>query len=147
MGTFDEVGILYARTVFDPLMILDADGTPQPYLAQSVTPNSDYTVWTITMRPNLVFHNGAPCDAAAVAANFNAQKASAAHRAGPDHGRQRSSVTSPLVVTVTMKSPWVPVRLLPDRRHRRPVRLHRRAHLAGQRQPDQPGRHRSLRLP
>ena len=54
MGTFDEVGILYARTVFDPLMILGADGTPQPYLAQSVTPNGDYTVWTITMRPNLV---------------------------------------------------------------------------------------------
>ena len=70
-GTFDEVGILYARTVFDPLMILGADGTPQPYLAESVTPNSDYTVWTITMRPNLVFHNGAPCDAAAVAANFD----------------------------------------------------------------------------
>ena len=26
------------------------------------------------MRPNLVFHNGAPCDAAAVAANFTAQQ-------------------------------------------------------------------------
>ena len=30
----------------------------QPYLAQSITPNADYTVWTITMRPNVVFHNG-----------------------------------------------------------------------------------------
>ena len=40
--------------------ILDANGTPQPYLAESVTPNADYTVWTITMRPNLVFHNGTP---------------------------------------------------------------------------------------
>ncbi len=106
-GTFDEVGIMYARTVFDPLMILSASGTPQPYLAQSVTPNSDYTVWTITMRPNLVFHNGAPCDAAAVAANFNAQKASAL--TGPALVTVESiTVTSALVVTVTMKSPWVP---------------------------------------
>ena len=63
-GTFDEVGIMYARTVFDTLMILDANGLPQPNLAQSVTSNADGTVWTITMRPNLKFHNGAACDAA-----------------------------------------------------------------------------------
>ena len=106
-GTFDEVGILYARTVFDPLMILAADSTPQPYLAQSVTPNGDYTVWTITMRPNLVFHNGSPCDAAAVAANFAAHKASAL--TGPAITTiDTVTVTSPLVVTIIMKSPWVP---------------------------------------
>ena len=106
-GTFDEVGILYARTVFDPLMILAADSTPQPYLAQSVTPNGDYTVWTITMRPNLIFHNGSPCDAAAVAANFAAHKASAL--TGPAITTiDTVTVTSPLVVTITMKSPWVP---------------------------------------
>ena len=51
---FDETGILYARTVFDPLTIIASDGSVQPYLAQSITPNADYTVWTITMRPNLV---------------------------------------------------------------------------------------------
>ncbi len=106
-GTFDEVGILYARTVFDPLMILAADSTPQPYLAQSVTPNGDYTVWTITMRPNLIFHNGSPCDAAAVAANFAAHKASAL--TGPAITTiDTVTVTSPLVVTIIMKSPWVP---------------------------------------
>ena len=75
-GTYDEVGILYARTVFDPLMILDATGTPQPYLAESVTPSTDYTQWTITLRSGLLFHDGTSCDASAVAANFTAQKAS-----------------------------------------------------------------------
>ncbi len=106
-GTYDEVGIIYARTVFDSLMILSASGTPQPYLAQSVTPNADYTVWTITMRPNLKFHNGAVCDAAAVAANFNAHKASAL--TGPAlTNLDTVVVTSPLVLTLTMKSPWVP---------------------------------------
>jgi peptide/nickel transport system substrate-binding protein len=107
MGTFDEVGILYARTVFDPLLILGADGTPKPYLAESVTANSNYTVWTITLRPNLVFHNGAPCDAAAVVANFEAHKASAL--TGPSLTTVAAvAATSPLVVTILMKSAWVP---------------------------------------
>jgi len=106
-GTFDEVGILYARTVFDTLMILDTGGLPQPNLAQSVTSNADGTVWTITMRPNLKFHNGAPCDASAVAANFKAHQASLL--TGPALTPLESVVvTSPLVVTITMKTPWVP---------------------------------------
>ncbi len=107
LGTFDTTGILYARTVFDPLAIISSDGTVQPYLAASITPNSDYTVWTVTMRPNVVFHNGTPCDAAAVAANFEAQQTSLL--TGPAVTTIDSvSVTSPLEVTVTMKSPWVP---------------------------------------
>jgi len=107
LGTFDEVGIMYARTVFDTLMILDANGVPQPNLAESVTPNSDATVWTITMRPNITFHNGAPCDAAAVVANFEAHIASLL--TGPALTPLQSVVaTSPSVVTITMKTPWVP---------------------------------------
>ena len=79
----------------------------QPYLAQSITPNPDYTVWTITMRPNLVFHNGTPCDGAAVAENFALQQASGLTGAALTTIAD-VSVPSPLVVTVTMKSPWVP---------------------------------------
>jgi len=106
-GTFDEVGIMYARTVFDTLMILDAEGVPQPNLAESVTSNSTGTVWTITVRPNIEFHNGAPCDGAAVAANFKAHQASLL--TGPALTPIQSIVvTSPQVVTITMKTPWVP---------------------------------------
>ena len=70
-GRFDETGVLYARTVFDPLTIIAADGSVQPYLAQAITPNADYTVWTITARPNVRFHDGTPCDAAAIAGSLN----------------------------------------------------------------------------
>jgi peptide/nickel transport system substrate-binding protein len=106
-GTFDTTGILYARTVFDPLAIISESGTVEPYLAQSITPNADYTVWTVTMRPNLVFHNGTPCDAAAVASNFEQQVSSTL--TGPAVTTiDTISVTNPTTVTVTMKSPWVP---------------------------------------
>ena len=106
-GTYDTTGILYARTVFDPLAIIGADGSVQPYLAQSITPNADSTVWTITMRPNLLFHNNAPCDGAAVAANLNAQRAAAL--TGPALTTISAvAVTGPLEVTVTMKTPWAP---------------------------------------
>ncbi len=105
-STFDATGILYCRTVFDPLAIIAANGTVQPYLAQSITPNADYTSWAITLRPGVVFHNGAPCDGAALLANFNAQKGSLLT------GQELTSVTSitqtgPLQVTVTMNAPWV----------------------------------------
>jgi ABC-type transport system substrate-binding protein len=104
---FDEVGVMYARTVFDPLTIINAAGTWEPYLAQSVTANATYTSWTITVRPNVVFHDGTPCDGAALLTNFEAQKASLLL------GTlilvpivDTISQTGPLAVTLTMKSPW-----------------------------------------
>jgi len=68
---FDSTGVLYARTLFDPLTIVAADGSVQPYLAQAMAPNADYSVWTITARPNVMFHDGTPCDAAAIAGSMN----------------------------------------------------------------------------
>ncbi len=105
---FDEVGVMYARTVFDPLTIINAAGTWEPYLAQSVTPNADHTAWTITVRPNVVFHDGTPCNGAALLTNFEAQKASLLL------GTlilvpilDSIAQTGPNAVTLTFKSPWV----------------------------------------
>src|SRR5580700_4311678 len=64
---WDEGGFLYGRTVFDPLAIVTASGAVEPYLAQSITSNPDFTVFTITLRPNIVFHDGTPLNAAALA--------------------------------------------------------------------------------
>jgi peptide/nickel transport system substrate-binding protein len=104
---FDEVGVMYARTVFDPLTIINAKGAWESYLAQSVTPNADYTAWTITVRPNVVFHDGTPCDGAALLTNFLAQKASLL--LGIILGPVVDTIvqSGPLAVTVNLKSPWV----------------------------------------
>ncbi len=108
---FDNVGVMYARTVFDPLTIINASGGWEPYLAESVTPNADNTAWTITMRPNVVFHDGTPCDGAAMLTNFNAQLKSLL--VGIVLGPIVSSVsqTGPLSVTLNLKSPWAPLPL------------------------------------
>ncbi len=63
---FDSTGVCYARAVYDPLAIILEDGTVAPYLAESITPNADYTEWTIKVRPGIYFHDGTPCDGAAL---------------------------------------------------------------------------------
>ena len=37
-----------------------------PYLAESVEPNADYTVWTIKVRSGVTFHDGTPLNGAAM---------------------------------------------------------------------------------
>ena len=67
LNRWDQTGYAYARTVFDPLAIYDSRGRVVPYLAQSITPNGDFTEWTVKLRPNVVYHDGAPLTAAGVA--------------------------------------------------------------------------------
>ena len=104
---FDEVGVMYARTVFDPLAIITASGGYAPYLAQSITPNSEYTSWTVTLRPNLRFHDGTSCDGAALLQNFKAHQSSALLGPVITPILENFAQTGPLSVQANFKSPWV----------------------------------------
>ncbi|MCL4422326.1 MAG: ABC transporter substrate-binding protein [Actinobacteria bacterium] len=105
--SWDESGILYARTVYDPLAIVAMDGTIQPYLAQSITPNQDYSVWSIQARPGVLFHDGVPFDAQALYANLTASKH--ALLTGITLGPMESvSIIDSMTVSVKMSQPWVP---------------------------------------
>jgi ABC-type transport system substrate-binding protein len=105
-NTWDASAYLYAHTVYDQLVALDASGALKPYLAQSISPNSDYTKWTITVRPNVVFHDGSPLTAAAVKTNLDAVRAAALTQAALTNIAS-VDVTDPMTVVVSMKSPWV----------------------------------------
>jgi peptide/nickel transport system substrate-binding protein len=105
---FDEVGVMYARTVFDPLTVVTAKGDWAPYLAQSVVPNSDYTSWEVTLRSGLVFHDGTACDGAALLANFEAHSKSVLTGIVINPTLKSITQTGPLAVTIAFKSPWVP---------------------------------------
>jgi peptide/nickel transport system substrate-binding protein len=109
---YDEVGVMYARTVFDPLCIVTAKGGWAPYLAESVVPNADYTSWTVTLQDNLVFHDGTKCDGAALLTNFVAHKNSLLTGIviGPILIEGSGSIvqSGPLAVTMNFKTPWAP---------------------------------------
>ncbi len=105
---WDEGGFLYGRTVFDPLAIVTATGAVQPYLAESITSNADFTSFTITLRPNIVFHDGTPLDGKALYTNIEKQATSVL--TGPAFATNISgaTVSGPMAVTITMKNPWEP---------------------------------------
>jgi 4-phytase/acid phosphatase/peptide/nickel transport system substrate-binding protein len=97
-----EVGL----AIYDPMVAFDAQGQWKPYLAQSITPNADYTKWTATMRPNITFQNGEPLTGAAVATAYKAFKASTL--SGPVFADVDDiKATGPLTMEFDMKTPWV----------------------------------------
>ena len=103
---FDSTGVMYARTVFDPLATVLADGTVVPYLAESITPNAEYTAWKITLRPNVQFHDHTPCDGKALLFNMNAFLASPLVNFALTYVKDVVQ-SGPLSVTLTMNNPWV----------------------------------------
>jgi peptide/nickel transport system substrate-binding protein len=110
-GRFDETGVLYARTVFDPLTIVADDGSIQPYLAKSVTPNEDYSVWTIGVRPGVLFHDGTTCDAAAIAGSiehFLTGELGISLSPSLKGGASAITVPDASTVVITLKQSWVP---------------------------------------
>jgi peptide/nickel transport system substrate-binding protein len=104
---FDGIGVMYARTVFDPLCIISNTGSVVPYLAESVVPNADHTEWTVTLRPGVVFHDGSPCDGAALLKNFEAALDSILLGLTLKPTVIGFNQVGPRTVVVHMATPWV----------------------------------------
>lgn len=105
-------GIQVARTLYDTLTAPNEEGVIEPFLAESVEPNADYTEWTITLRDGIKFSDGTDLDAQLVADNLNAY-------AGKYEKRHPAlfifvfqdvdtvTATDPKTVVVKTKVPWV----------------------------------------
>ena len=101
---WDTSGYIYAQCLYDPLMAIAANGTIQPYLAQSCTPNSTFDTWTLVLRPNIKFNDGSDLTATVVANNFAALKASLL--TGQALTQVVScTVTGPLTIQYTLSGP------------------------------------------
>ncbi|MEO6156684.1 MAG: ABC transporter substrate-binding protein [Ilumatobacteraceae bacterium] len=59
-----------ARTFFDPLVALGTDLQPHGVLAESMTPNADFSVWTIKLRSGIKFTDGTDMNADAAIRNL-----------------------------------------------------------------------------
>ncbi|HEX7354698.1 MAG TPA: ABC transporter substrate-binding protein [Mycobacteriales bacterium] len=105
VGQFDTSGLIYASTVFDTLMAVDNQGKAQPYLAESLTPNAEHTVWTLKVRPGVVFHDGTPLTSAEVANALTAVQH--AGLTGPALlNLDTVTATDPMTVVLKTKLPW-----------------------------------------
>jgi peptide/nickel transport system substrate-binding protein len=106
-------GIEVVEAVYDTLTRpTTTPDTYSPYLAKSVTPNADYTEWTIVVRDGITFQNGEPLNADAVKLNIDSWRGK-----GPVtsvlllsfvySNIADTAVTAPDTVVVKMTKPWV----------------------------------------
>ncbi len=101
---WDTNGFLYANAVYDPLMAVAANGSIQPYLAESMTPNSTFDVWTMKLRSGITFNDGSALTSAVVKSNYTALSASAL-TAVPLKQIARLDTPDPLTLVYTLTGP------------------------------------------
>lgn len=95
-----------ANTFYDSLTKRDSEGIVRPYLAESLEPNDDLTVWTLTLRPGVQFHDGTPLDADALKFIFdNHLKADGSNLLGPLRFVDSMDVIDELTVQYNLNSP------------------------------------------
>ncbi len=104
-------GIQVARAIYDTLTIPDENAGYQPFLAESIEPNEDDTVWTIRLRPDVTFHDGSPLDAEVVKNNLDAYRGVYPGRTALQYmfvfeNMADVSVVDPSTVQITTKTPW-----------------------------------------
>src|SRR6266704_1831351 len=59
------------QSLYSPLVQLDANAELEYMLAESITPNNDFTQWEIKLKPGVTFHNGKPLTAQDVIFTLN----------------------------------------------------------------------------
>lgn len=104
-------GIQIARTIYDTLTIPDENGDYVPWLAESVTPNDDFTRFTIELREGVKFHDGSNLTAEVVKNNLDAFRGAYPARKPllfvfVYDNIAEVNVTGPLTVEVAMNRPW-----------------------------------------
>jgi len=95
------------RNIYDTLAMPNDKGVPTPYLAESITPNADFTQWTIKARAGVTFNDGTPFDGAAIADNLTRAKTGALTG---NVLRPVDTITvdpaDPMSVILKMNTPW-----------------------------------------
>jgi peptide/nickel transport system substrate-binding protein len=101
-----------AGAIYDTLTRPNAEGEIEPWLAESVEPNADFTQWTITLPDGVTFHDGSELTAEVVKNNIDAWRGQYPGRAPTllffvFQDIESVDVVDPLTVSVTTKRSWV----------------------------------------
>lgn len=103
-----DAGAMVGSSVIEPLVILDKEGNPEMFLAESVTPveGTEFKEWDVTVKPDIVFHDETPLDAEAVKLNLEATFKTGLTQIAMEPMYDRVEVTGPLSVRVFLKKTW-----------------------------------------
>lgn len=94
------------HSIYDPLMDQDANAEYQPWLAESIESNEDFTAWTLTLRDGVTFHNGTALTAQTIADMFPIQQTgSVASSQIQSSNLQGVEASGELEVTYTLSQP------------------------------------------
>ncbi|HQZ33129.1 MAG TPA: ABC transporter substrate-binding protein [Ilumatobacteraceae bacterium] len=102
-------GQTIGSAIYDTLTAVDASMNVVPFVAESVTPNEDATVWTIELRENLKFSDGTPLDAEAVKFTFDRLLEEGAPTASGGGFIKEVRVEGPTTVVIETNEPWAPL--------------------------------------
>ena len=105
-------GIQVVAAIYDTLTVPNSKGIAVPYLAKSVTPNSNDTQWTITLRPGIKFQDGEALDANVVKLNLDTYRGAPSGVSAAEGPLftiylqfiQDVTVVDPMTVQVTLKT-------------------------------------------
>jgi len=104
-------GIQVARAIYDYLAVPNDKNEYVPDLADKITPNADYTKWTIHIRSGIKFHDGTDLTGAVVKDNLDAYRGKLATRKPLLFTFvfpyiKDVTVTDPMTVVVDLTKPW-----------------------------------------
>lgn len=100
-------GVMVGLAVYDPLAAYDVNSEVKPYLAESITPSDDFKTWSLTLRPDITFHDGTPLTSDALVTLYEKHLASTLTGAAFKPTMTGIVKTGPLSVDFQMSSPWV----------------------------------------
>lgn len=94
--------------LYGALVVMDPHASEvKPVLAESFTPDATNQVWTLELKPDIVFSDGTPYDAEAV--RFNWERAQNPENRSPSLGTLRAvtsmNVESPTTLVITLDAP------------------------------------------
>ena len=105
-GAASAIAEVTLYNIFETLTKIQSDGRTVPLLAESWTSSPDLKTWTFKLTPGVKFHNGEPCNAAAVKFSFER----AADKASPNKDRatfaniERIATPDAATVVLTLKN-------------------------------------------
>jgi peptide/nickel transport system substrate-binding protein len=93
--------------LYDTIMRYDPEsGEFEPQTAESLTPNDDFTQWTLKLRPGIRFSDGTPYDSAAVVANLRRHVEVRSRSASLLAPIESYDTPDDRTVVFTLSSPW-----------------------------------------